>query len=39
MTDPIERMKAIAVFFVAANNLNMTYGARVPLNPILGETL
>ena len=38
-TDPIERMKLIAVFFVGSNFINMSFGCRVPLNPILGETL
>ena len=32
-------MKVIAIFFVGSNFINMSFGARVPLNPILGETL
>jgi hypothetical protein len=39
ITDPIERIKLIAVFFVGGNFINMSFGARIPLNPILGETL
>jgi len=32
-------MKIIAKFFIASDHINKTYGCRVPLNPILGETL
>ena len=39
ITDPVERMKIIAKFFIASDHINKTYGCRVPLNPILGETL
>ena len=38
-SDPIERLKHIVTFYVSAHFINPTLiGARVPLNPILGET-
>lgn len=39
-TDPVERMKWIITFFVASNYIQSTLAScKVPLNPILGETL
>lgn len=39
-TDPVERMKWIVVFFVSGNFISSTLAnCKVPLNPILGETL
>lgn len=39
-TDPIERMKWVITFFIASNYIQSTIAnCKVPLNPILGETL
>ena len=39
-TDPFERIKHVIAFFVAPNHINPTkVQTRIPLNPILGETL
>ena len=40
MSDPLDRMKQVVKFFVASNFINQTLAnCKVPLNPILGETL
>lgn len=37
--DPIQRMKHLIKFLIAPNFINPTLcGARIPINPILGET-
>lgn len=39
-TDPVERMKWIVVFFISGNFISSTLAnCKVPLNPILGETM
>ena len=39
-SDPVERMKWIIAYYVAGHYINPTImQSRVPLNPILGETL
>ena len=39
-SDPLERLKKIAIFGIAAHTLNPSIvQMKVPLNPILGETL
>lgn len=39
-TDPIERMKWVMTFFISGNFIGSTLiNCKVPLNPILGETL
>jgi len=38
--DPLERIKHIIAFFVAPNYINPSIiQTRIPLNPVLGETL
>jgi len=40
MSDPLDRMKQVVKYFVASNWVNQTLAnCKVPLNPILGETL
>lgn len=37
--DPVERMKHIVTFYIAAHFINPTLiQCRIPLNPIIGET-
>ena len=39
-TDPVERMKCILAFYISGQYISSTVTqVRVPLNPILGETL
>lgn len=39
-SDPVERMKWIIAYYVAGHYINPTImQSKVPLNPILGETL
>ena len=40
LSDPLERIKLVVTFFVSGNYINQTLAnCKVPLNPILGETL
>lgn len=39
-SDPVERMKFIVAYFIAGVYINQTImRGRIPINPILGETL
>lgn len=39
LTDPVERMKALVVYYVQSQFINSTImQCRVPVNPIIGET-
>jgi hypothetical protein len=39
-TDPVERLKMVACYFISGLYVNSTVGqGRLPINPIIGETI